>query len=217
MRLPASTALGIRSAAERFLDRVKLGDALKSLAGNRSWRRRSLPLDLHKLAPQMRPAEGERPGQGVRTRLSGHGLVSLIAVAVDDAAIALEQAQAMNGPTARCIGIDHPRWGQVRPRACHRARAPRNSRFWSCRAPDPAPAPGSHRHRASKRRAEAGADDATRASIPGQHSRPRRRAWNGPALFRASPASAPGGKAANANDTWHRSHARPAARWAILP
>ena len=36
MRLPASTALGIRSAAERFLDRVKLGDALKSLAGNRS-------------------------------------------------------------------------------------------------------------------------------------------------------------------------------------
>ncbi|MFK4719150.1 hypothetical protein ABIE89_000250 [Bradyrhizobium niftali] len=115
MRLPASTALGIRSAAERFLDRVKLGDALKSLAGNRRWRRSSLALDLHKLAPQMRPAEGERPGQGVRTRLSGHGLVSLIAVAVDDAAIALEQAQAMNGPTARRIGIDHPRWVRSGP------------------------------------------------------------------------------------------------------
>lgn len=36
MRLSTGTALGIRSAAEGFLDRVKLGDALKSLAGNRS-------------------------------------------------------------------------------------------------------------------------------------------------------------------------------------
>jgi len=57
MRLSASTALGIRPAAEYFLDRVKLGNALKGLAGNRSWRRRNLALDLHKLAPQMRPAE----------------------------------------------------------------------------------------------------------------------------------------------------------------
>ena len=101
MRLSTRAALGIRSASEGFLDRVELGDALKGLAGNRSWRRRRLALDLHKLAPQMRPAEGERPGQGVRTRLSGHGLVSLIAVAVDDAAIALKQPQAMDGPTAR--------------------------------------------------------------------------------------------------------------------
>ncbi|SCB55572.1 hypothetical protein GA0061098_104518 [Bradyrhizobium shewense] len=44
MRLPTSTALGIRSAAERFLDRVKLGDALEGLAGDRSWRRSSLAL-----------------------------------------------------------------------------------------------------------------------------------------------------------------------------
>src|SRR3954469_16437911 len=63
----------------------------------------------------MRPAEGERSGQGVRTRLSGHGLVSLIAVAVDDAAIALEQPQAMNGPTARCIGVNHARWVRSGP------------------------------------------------------------------------------------------------------
>lgn len=63
MRLPAGAALGSRSAAEGLLDRVKLGDALESLAGNRSWRRSSFPLDLHKLAPQMRPAEGERTGQ----------------------------------------------------------------------------------------------------------------------------------------------------------
>src|SRR3954467_5674831 len=76
-------------------------------------RRRSLALDLHKLAPEMRPAECERPGQGVRTRLSHHGLVSLIAVAVDDAAIAFEQSQAMNGAAAWCIGIDHA--GRIRP------------------------------------------------------------------------------------------------------
>src|SRR5579872_6329372 len=117
MCLSASTALGSRSAAEGFLDRVKLGDALKSLAGNRSWRRRRLALDLHKLAPQMRPAEGERSGQGVRTRLSDHGFVSLIAVAVDDAAIALKQPQAMNGAAARCIGIDHPRRIRSGPRS----------------------------------------------------------------------------------------------------
>ncbi|MCP1909629.1 hypothetical protein J2R96_002109 [Bradyrhizobium elkanii] len=42
MRLPASTALGIRWAAECFLDRAKLGDALKSLAGNRGWHRSSI-------------------------------------------------------------------------------------------------------------------------------------------------------------------------------
>src|SRR3984957_18684297 len=53
MRLPAGAALVRRSAAEYLLDRVKLGDALKSLAGNRSWRRSNLALDLHKLAPQM--------------------------------------------------------------------------------------------------------------------------------------------------------------------
>ncbi len=124
MRLSTRAALGIGSAAEGSLDRVELGDARKGLAGNRSWRRRRLALDLHKLAPQMRPAEGERPGQGVHTRLSRHGLVSLIIVAVDDAAIALiadnqdesltliaaaqalKQPQAMNGPTARCIGVN---------------------------------------------------------------------------------------------------------------
>src|SRR5262249_7144496 len=50
-RLPARTALGIRSAAELFLYRVELGDALEGLAGNRSRRRSSLALDLHKLAP----------------------------------------------------------------------------------------------------------------------------------------------------------------------
>ena len=115
MRLSARTALGSRSAAQCFLDCVELGDALKGLAGNRSRRWRCLALDLHKLAPQMRPAEGERPGQGVRTRLSHHGLVSLIAVAVDDAAIALKQLQAMNGPTARCIGVNHARWVRSGP------------------------------------------------------------------------------------------------------
>ena len=114
MRLSASTALGSRLAAERFLDRVKLGDALKSLAGNGSWRRSSLPLDLHKLASQMRPAEGERSGQSVRTRLSGYGLVSLVAVAVDDAAIALKQPQASLGRrvtmTRYCAGTTSSLW-----------------------------------------------------------------------------------------------------------
>lgn len=52
---------------------------LLAFAGNRSWRRRRLTLDLNKLAPQMRPAEGERPGQGVRMRLSSEWFVSLIA------------------------------------------------------------------------------------------------------------------------------------------
>src|SRR6266702_743244 len=61
----------------------------------------------------MRPAEGERTGRRVRTRRSGHGLVGLIAIAVDDAAIALEQPQAMNGTVARCIGIDYAR--RIRP------------------------------------------------------------------------------------------------------
>ena len=51
MRLSARATLGIRSAAECFLDRVELGDALEGLAGNRSRRRRSLAFDLHKLAP----------------------------------------------------------------------------------------------------------------------------------------------------------------------
>ncbi|MET4236427.1 hypothetical protein ACVWXN_010195 [Bradyrhizobium sp. i1.4.4] len=113
MRLSTRATLGIRSAAECFFDRVELGDALERFAGNWSWRRSSLALDLHKLAPQMGPAESERSGQGVRTRLSGHGLVSLIAIAMDDAAIAFEQSQAMNGPTARCIGINYS--GRIRP------------------------------------------------------------------------------------------------------
>src|ERR1700744_6631402 len=99
MRLPAGVALVRRSAAEYLLDRVKLGDALEGLAGNRSRRRRSLPLDLHKLAPQMRPAEPERSGQGVRTRLSGHGLVSLIAIAINHAPGTVKKSHAMNGPT----------------------------------------------------------------------------------------------------------------------
>src|ERR1700751_2820932 len=64
----------------------------------------------------MRPAEGERTGQGVRTRLSGHGLVSLIAIAMDDAAVALKQPQAMDGPTARRIGVTHARWLRSGPR-----------------------------------------------------------------------------------------------------
>ena len=115
MRLSTRATLGIRSAAECFFDRVELGDALERFAGNWSWRRSSLALDLHKLAPQMGPAEGERSGQGVRTRLSGHSLVSLIAVAVDDAAIAFEQSQAMNGAAAWCIGIDHARWVRSGP------------------------------------------------------------------------------------------------------
>src|SRR5215469_12146875 len=88
MRLSARVALGIRSTAEGFLDRVELGDALEGFTGNGRRRRRSLALDLHKLAPQMRPAEGERTRQGVRTRLSGHGLVGLIAIAMDNAAVA---------------------------------------------------------------------------------------------------------------------------------
>ncbi len=67
-----------------------------------------LALDLHKLTPQMRPAEGERAGQRVRTRLPGHGLVGLITIAVDDAAIASEQSQAINCAAARCIGINAP-------------------------------------------------------------------------------------------------------------
>ena len=62
MHLAARAALGIRSAAKCFFDRVELGDALKGLTGNRSRSRLSLALDLHKLAPQMRPAEGERTG-----------------------------------------------------------------------------------------------------------------------------------------------------------
>src|SRR5215218_1848418 len=41
MRLSARATLGIRSAAECFLDRVELRDALEGLAGNRSRRRRS--------------------------------------------------------------------------------------------------------------------------------------------------------------------------------
>src|ERR1700727_454935 len=64
----------------------------------------------------MRPAEGERTGQAVRTRLSGHGLVSLIAIAMDDAPVAFKQSQAMNGPTARCIGVNHARWVRSGPR-----------------------------------------------------------------------------------------------------
>src|SRR5215831_9063172 len=64
----------------------------------------------------MRPAEGERTEQRVRTRRSGHGLVGFIAIAVDDAAIALEQPQAMHGTAAQCIGIDHARWIRPGPR-----------------------------------------------------------------------------------------------------
>src|SRR3954471_24693925 len=64
----------------------------------------------------MRPAEGERTGQCVRTRLSSHGLVSLITIAMDDAAVALKQPQAMNGAAARCIGVNHARWFRPGPR-----------------------------------------------------------------------------------------------------
>jgi hypothetical protein len=51
MPLSARAALGIRSAAECLLGRVELGDPLEGLTGNRSRRRRSLALDLHKLTP----------------------------------------------------------------------------------------------------------------------------------------------------------------------
>lgn len=51
----------------------------------------------------------ERTGQGDRTRLSCHGLVSLIVIAMDDATVAVEQPQAMDGAATQCIGIDHPR------------------------------------------------------------------------------------------------------------
>lgn len=51
MSLSTRAALGSRVAPKCLLDRVELGDALKGLAANWSWRRSSLTRDLHKLAP----------------------------------------------------------------------------------------------------------------------------------------------------------------------
>src|SRR5579859_3258430 len=65
----------------------------------------------------MRPAEGERAGQRVNACRSGHRLIGFIAIAMDDAAIALKQPQAMNGAAARRIGVNHARWVRSGPRS----------------------------------------------------------------------------------------------------
>ena len=148
---------------------------------------------------------------------SGHGLVGLIAIAMDDAAIAFEQSAAMNGPTARCIGIDDARWIGFRPKAGHPATAPRSSRFWSCRAPDPIPAPGVSSTQLRGGEKSARETLIERFNLLGGIADPEGERGTVDARYRASPASAPDDKAANANDTWRRSHARRAARWAVRP
>ena len=94
----AATLVGAH-AADRLLDRIELGDPLQRLAGDRRF---ALGV-VEEAASQMRPAEGERdPAIG---RLGGDRLVGGVTVALDDAPIVVEQLQAMNCPTAGCIGV----------------------------------------------------------------------------------------------------------------
>jgi hypothetical protein len=111
-----------------------------------------------------------------------------------------EQPQAMNGTAARCIGIDHARWIRPGPRPVVARQRPEVAGF------GPATSRIQYRRRRfidTKLRGgePSRADDATGASAPGRHSRPRRQAWNGRARYRASPASGPDDRAANATDT----------------
>ena len=98
--LPAHAAplLGAR-AAERLLDRIERGDAFERFAGDRRIAALGVVVEP---SPQMRPAERER--DGLVRRLGGDLLVGRVAVALHDAAIAVEQLQRMHRAAAGRVG-----------------------------------------------------------------------------------------------------------------
>src|SRR5271166_1861353 len=86
-------------AADCLLDRIERGDAFERFAGDR----RIAAFDVVvEPAAQMRPAERER--DGLVRRLGSELLVGGVAVALHDAAIAVEQLQRMHRAAAGRVG-----------------------------------------------------------------------------------------------------------------
>src|SRR5260370_9653849 len=90
------TALVGRSAADRLLDRIEHGDALKGFARDR---RRTTLCDIKELSSQVCPAKGERDCTAGPC-IVANVLVSGVSVALHDAAIGLERLQRARGATA---------------------------------------------------------------------------------------------------------------------
>src|ERR1700741_4773982 len=107
-RLSDGAALIGTAASDRLLDGIEGGDARKRLAGDR---RRAAFRDIEEAAPQMRPAERQR-NRLVRGGV-GNGLVGGIAVALHDAAIAVEQLERVDGAATGRVGVGHR--GRVGP------------------------------------------------------------------------------------------------------
>src|SRR6185295_11155724 len=110
---------------------IELGDTPKRLMGNWSRRGSGFALKLYELAPQMRPTEGERHicAKPVRACYVRHSLVGVIAIAVNDAAIAREQFQSVHSTPARCVAINYARRIGPRPRSIITRERPKVAGF----------------------------------------------------------------------------------------
>jgi hypothetical protein len=86
-------------AADRLLDRIERGNAHERLAGDR---RRTALGDVEEAAPQMGPAEGKR--DRIAARGVGNGFVSLVPIALHDAAIAIEQLERVDRAATGSVG-----------------------------------------------------------------------------------------------------------------
>ena len=87
------------AAADRLLDRIERSNAHERFAGDRS---RTALGDVEEAAPQMGPAEGKR--DRIAALGVGNGLVSLVPIALHDAAIAIEQLEPVDRAATRSVG-----------------------------------------------------------------------------------------------------------------
>jgi transposase-like protein len=92
------------ATSDRLFDGIEGGDARKRLAGDRRW---TILSDVVESAAQMGPAERER--DRLASGVVGNGLVGGIAVALHDAAIAVEQLERVDGAATGCVGVGHRR------------------------------------------------------------------------------------------------------------
>ena len=88
------------TAADRLLDRIECGDAFERLAGDR---RVAVFGDIEELAPQMRPAEGER--DRLLAGSAGNRLIGGISVALHDAAIGPEELKRMDRSATGSVAV----------------------------------------------------------------------------------------------------------------
>lgn len=92
------------AASDRLLDGIEGGDPRQRLARDRC---RTVLGDVVEAAAQMRPAERQR--DRLASGVVGNGLVGSIAVALHDAAIAIEQLERVDGAATGRVGVGHRR------------------------------------------------------------------------------------------------------------